>query len=545
MSETSAQKTASAERSRAARWHWTAAACTALVLCALRIGPAFTPDEGTERVFLGFAYSIEDSLQYADFVAQARDGRLLLSNRFTLEAEEPHLVILPLYACGRVADYLGLRVASAWAGLQAVCVLAFVLLWYWFLGALFARPGQRLFAFFFTLLAGGLDGWVVLAGDAWPESWAAVLKRDLWTVLGWTPYMTMYNPLYLAGWICSLPALRLLLAALDGRRSAGLLLALGLPLVYLVHAYDAVVLTATALAACLHPLLVGLSGRELGRVCRSAAWAFWGLPAVVVLALWSAQDPVLSRAAAASHSGRFVSPVMWLLGFGGIALAAAYGVRRLGEPNARARLLFGWLAASALLSFSPIFEGRHFLYFVSLPLGVVAVDGLLWLRERLGPFSRRRLLWIAAAGALVFGSSFVRTTHRAFAHVQRDGRMYITPAELHAARHLRDLPEGGVLCTWETGSWLPHLSGKRAVMGHWFMTLRGAVKKAAFARLLHPDTSPAERDRLMIALGARYLFWGPREAALGPRPRCDRVQLLPLHRVGRVFVLEIRPPDSL
>lgn len=518
----------------------------AVLLAALRMLPAYTSAADTVDVsFLGFPYSIEDTLQYADFVAQAKEhGNLFLSNRFSLADEDPRLVILSTWIIGRFAALTGLPVSSAWTLAQGLLIVAFVLIWYWFLGAFFERPKARLFACLFVLFAGGLDGFVALAGPLWPETWAAVFRRDLWVVLGWTPYMSMYNPVYLAGWLVLLPWLRLLMGALSGRRWLALAAAGLLPVMYLVHAYDAAVAVGFLLLLPLHPLLVRLDARAGLRLLGPVGLALLGAVPIVALAVWQAGDPLFAQVAAAGHSGLFVSPVMWILGFGGLLLAAVYGMRRLAEADPRAQVLFGWFAACALLSFSPLFEGRHFLYFVSLPLGILAVDGLGWLRERFearGP-SRRLRLAVLVVLVLVFGNSFVRTSVRAFAQPRGDDRMYITWHEQLIARALAQLPPGGVLASRETCNWLPHLGDHRCAMGHWFMTPDLAPKMAAFARLADARTPPTERDAILMRFGARYLFWGPREARLGPRPRTDKVRLLPLQVRGGVFLLAIELP---
>jgi hypothetical protein len=540
---TSASKDSKPERP--ARWHLLLLMAVALLLAGLRVLPALSTNAGDPgREFLGFPYSIEDSLQYADFVAQAKeDGSLFLSNRFCLDDEEPRLVILPIYALGRLAAWTGLSVAGVWSLGQAIFILAFVWVLYWFLGGLFQRAGVRLFACLFILLAGGLDGFVVLAGPLWPETWAAVLKRDLWVVLGWTPYMSMYNPVYLAGWLVLLPWLRLAHKAMGACPWAALAAAALMPLLYLVHAYDALVAAGVLVLAPLQILLVRLHGRAFLRSCKTAGIALLGVIPTVAIGVWQAGDPLFAKVAAAGHSGLFVSPLIWFLGFGGILAAAFYGLRRLAEDQPRASLLFGWLITSAALSFSPLFEGRHFLYFVSLPLGVLAVDGLLYLHKRF-PLSRRGFLVVAGLGLLVFGNSFVRTSVRAFTQAGQDPRATASKGEIRLAEALSHLPPGGVLAARKTCNWLPHRSGQRCVMGHWFLSHDMARTMQRFQRLLAPETSPAERDLLFSRLGARYLFWGPNEAAIGVKPRTDRVRLLPLQAFGGAFLLEIKLPNK-
>lgn len=509
---------------------------TAVVLCALRLLP-YLAREGScpgDGEFLGLAYSTEDSLQYADFISQAQQGRFFFSDRFSLEAEDPRLVILPLYLMGRLGGLLGLPVSATWLLFHALSILIFFSLLFWFLRFFFAQPLSRLGAFFFLVFAGGLDGWVALFHGALPPVWQEQLRQDLWPVLGWTPYMTSYNPLNLAGWCGLLLLFRLFLAA---ERRPPLLLAAGLvlPLLYLWHAYDAVVAAGAMLGAALAPLLLRLDARDTGRRLLRCLWLLPGLALSAVLHAWQLGDPLFARLVAQSNSRLFVSPLVWLLGFGAVLLLAGYGARRLAEDTAPARLLFGWLATAAALSFLPVYEGRHFLYFVSLPLFILAYPALQALRSRLWPHANRWLL--ATVAALLFGNSFVRVT--LYDLRREDARACAHPDELAAAAALSRLPPGGVLAARETGNWLPHRSGQRVALGHWFMTLQLFGKREAFSRLLSPDTPPSERDDILRAFGARYLFYGPRERALGPPPQTQAVPLEPIFARGQVTLFRI------
>ncbi len=509
---------------------------TAALLCALRLLP-YLAKEGScpgGDEFLGFPYSTEDSLQYADFVAQAQQGRFFFSDRFSLEPEEPRLVILPLYLLGRLGGLLGLSVSATWLCFHALSILAFFPLFYWFLRFFFPEPRARLRAFFFLVFAGGLDGWVALFHGALPPVWQEQLRQDLWPVLGWTPYMTSYNPLNLAGWCGLLLLFRIYLAA-EQRPPLLLAAGLGLPLLYLWHAYDATVAAGAMLGAALAPLLFRLDARDTGRRLLRCLWLAPGLALTVIIHAWQLGDPLFQKLVAQSNSHLFVSPLTWLLGFGALLPLAAYGARRLAEDTPASRLLFGWLAAAGALSFLPVYEGRHFLYFVSLPLYILAYPALHPLRARLWPNARRWLLFVAAA--LIFGNSFVRVT--LYDLRREDARACVSPDELAAAAALARLPPGGVLASRETGNWLPHRAGQRVALGHWFMTLQLFGKREAFSRLLSPGTPPAERDEILRAFGARYLYYGPRERALGPPPQTAAVPLEPIFLRGQVTIFRI------
>ena len=189
----------------------------------------------------------------------------------------------------------------------------------------------------------------------------------------------------------------------------------------------------------------------------------------------------------------------------------------------------------------PIFEGRHFLYFVSLPLYILAVDGLILLKNKL-TLSPRVKIAVVTLLAILLCNSFVRISIRSFTRVNRDNRMYASIYDLKVADHLKDLPPGGILSSRESGMWLPHRTGRRVVMGHWFLTPDLYQQKQMLKRLLNRRTTPAERDFLFKKSRARYLFYGPREQALGPLPITDKVALLPLHKEGPTMLFAIEVP---
>ena len=531
---------------RAASGHCLWAAGVGLLFVVLKLLPYWTtPFAQPDRLFLGFPYSVEDTLQYADLVAQARNGSFFFSNHFTLSGEIPRLGLLSLWLTGRLAAATGQSVAMAWMVAHGLLIFGFVLALYGFLGMFFPDRRWRWGAWLFVLFAGGLDGWVVLVKDLLPTWAVPVLKRDLWPVLGWTPYMTMYNPVYLAGWLTLLGFFWMLWRGLAGEKRWLGIASLWLGVMALVHPYDAVIGVGALLCALAHSLFVRLDPAAFRADLQKVLWLIPGLFLCWLWAKVESSDPLLVRITQASHSGLFVSPLVWFVGFGGILLFAFYGMRGLGDRDIRARLLFGWLVTATLLSFSPFYEGRHFLYFVSLPLGIVAVDGLRSLSARVRLVGRAR--WAVAVGlALLLGGSFVRETLRNFQVPATELRGFVYPHEWSLAKHLAELPRGGVLAARESGLWLPHLTGQRVVMGHWFMTTDMFAKQKMLDQLLDPATPPAERDRLFEGFGARYLFFGPRERALGPVPRTDKVRLLPLRQIGPsvLFVIDLPPKDS-
>ena len=68
---------------RAASRHGLWAAGVGLLFVVLKLLPYWTTVASQpDSLFLGFPYSVEDTLQYADLVAQARDGSFFFSNHY-------------------------------------------------------------------------------------------------------------------------------------------------------------------------------------------------------------------------------------------------------------------------------------------------------------------------------------------------------------------------------------------------------------------------------------------------------------------------------
>jgi hypothetical protein len=94
---------------------------------------------------------------------------------------------------------------------------------------------------------------------------------------------------------------------------------------------------------------------------------------------------------------------------------------------------------------------------------------------------------------------------------------YDSPGELQAMRWL------GTHSNWQepifaseiTGNVIPAVIGHRVFAGHWAESTDYASKVEEIKSFFRPETTEAERYRMLLDSGCRYLFYGPRERALG------------------------------
>jgi hypothetical protein len=94
--------------------------------------------------------------------------------------------------------------------------------------------------------------------------------------------------------------------------------------------------------------------------------------------------------------------------------------------------------------------------------------------------------------------------------------LYLSDGERAALTWLRDQAphDAVVLCAPETGIFVPAWTGQRVVYGHPFETVNAETRRAQVERFWAGQRDPAWLD----GLGVDYLFYGPRERALGEPP---------------------------
>ncbi len=283
------------------------------------------------------------------------------------------------------------------------------------------------------------------------------------------------------------------------------------------------------------PLLGGLAGAAGVRAvlqrsvpCRFIAWmmlaaafslpyplyTLWAIHADPVLAAWNAQNATPSP-----------SLLEWLLAFGLLAPLAAVGVavalrRRRGEDG----LLLGWALATAVGLALPLTLARRLSLGLGVPVGLLA--GMGWWRLRRGQW--RASLQVALVGFCVLTPLFLLALGVGAA-VGGHPLLYLSDGEWAVLDWLREhvSHEEVVLCAPEMGIFIPAWAGQRVVYGHPFETVEAETRRAQVERFWRGERDPTWLEEM----GVEYLFYGPREQALGPPPAGE-----PLFEAGNAAI---------
>jgi len=169
----------------------------------------------------------------------------------------------------------------------------------------------------------------------------------------------------------------------------------------------------------------------------------------------------------------------------------AYQLRRWLTLDWQSLVVRAWLPAAVVVYLLPLAYPFHAIDGLSLPLGLLAVQGVRAIHLRLPT-----TVWALAAVMVVGPGAFdALRTLRSKSRTGEHG-YFVTPDEARAFAALQsDRRPGGVLTTVSTGALVPFLTGREVYVGHdsWspdFPT-RARRAEALFAGELHGDSARA------------------------------------------------------
>lgn len=494
-------------------------------------------DQYPAKVYTGAMHTYaDDAATYWSWMDQAREGRFFFTDRFTSDEHPRNYVNLLFWALGNVSRATGIDVVTVYnASRPAFGAVLLVLLWV-LASRLFERPGERLLCFLFLVLAGGWEGLIEFSRQHLGTG--HVSSPQWWTPEMSTFYSLLLFPHFLAGFVCMVAALLLMMEAWTERERAsnaraGYAAAAGAVLFVLTffHPYDVVSVVGVLCGA---PVLFAVVGRKtlrrdlalsalaLAVWFPSLAYNYWLFRNNPAMHAWDLQNNMVTP-----------DPVRLLIGLGvGFPLAALSSLvlRRMNRPLL---VMWIWLAAILVAIHFPVRFQRRMIGGIQFPIAALALAFLVlavvpWLSRRFGGVRHRiPLPRTVGAGALVVGALLIPLQWATpyYVHGNEWGRLravkypsWLDADVVGAFRFLATVspPEAIVVSSYETGNFIPHYTGKRTVLGHYALTIDSDARGKEIARFYSggPEDDPW-RLEMLRRWRARYVFHGPHERALG------------------------------
>jgi hypothetical protein len=507
------------------RWVWIYATLVMLVTTIPYLAGYASQTEAWR--FTGFVFGVEDGNSYIAKMLSGEAGDWLFRTPYTAEPQRGVLAFLPYTLLGKLASPPALheQLVALFHMFRILAGMLEILATYQFL-AFFIRPTVlRRAGLVLATLGGGLGWLLILFGK---DTLFGSLPLDFYSpetfgflALYGLPHLALARACLLWGLLTYLKSMqrpaRPAISDIGRLNLYWSLVALAQPLTGVILGFVLGLHWATlAIRLAWQKSKMGLS--DNWRLLRStgliAAGGILPVPFLIYNALAFNLDPFLKR-----WTGQNIitspHPVHYLLAYGLVIPFAIIGARKLLHDRPwDGWLLAAWALAIPFLAYAPFNLQRR------LPEGAWVALVILLVKSFESEVDRvtRRSAWginlltafsLPSTLFLLIGGLF--TAIRPMIPVFRPVDEVTVFEQLEASAHPGDV----VLSSYDTGNALPAWAPVRVVVGHGPESVGLADLLPKVQRFYSVEADDDERQRWMMELNIRYVFYGPSEAELG------------------------------
>jgi hypothetical protein len=507
------------------RWVWIYATLVMLVTTIPYLAGYASQTEAWR--FTGFVFGVEDGNSYIAKMLSGEAGDWLFRTPYTAEPQRGVLAFLPYTLLGKLASPPALheQLVALFHMFRILAGILEILATYQFL-AFFIRPTVlRRAGLVLATLGGGLGWLLILFGK---DTLFGSLPLDFYSpetfgflALYGLPHLALARACLLWGLLTYLKSMqrpaRPAISDIGRLNLYWSLVALAQPLTGVILGFVLGLHWATlAIRLAWQKSKMGLS--DNWRLLRStgliAAGGILPVPFLIYNALAFNLDPFLKR-----WTGQNIitspHPVHYLLAYGLVIPFAIIGARKLLHDRPwDGWLLAAWALAIPFLAYAPFNLQRR------LPEGAWVALVILLVKSFESEVDRvtRRSAWginlltafsLPSTLFLLIGGLF--TAIRPMIPVFRPVDEVTVFEQLEASAHPGDV----VLSSYDTGNALPAWAPVRVVVGHGPESVGLADLLPKVQRFYSVEADDDERQRWMMELDIRYVFYGPSEAELG------------------------------
>lgn len=485
-------------------------------------------------VFPGFLVNPVDGFSYLAKMRQGADGSWTFGLPYVGIQGGRAAIFLFYLALGHLASWLGASLLGVFLAARFVTTLVMFLTCYALLRILLPSGQERWWAYALILVGSGL-GWAALP--------FGLLATDMLVAESIPFYSALANPHFPLAYGLMAGAVWLVLSnwSLRLRLPASLLLGtlLGIVLPFAVLSLMAVLGVWLVLELVLRSKAGSTSGALAPAITSACAGAAGAAPWILYDYWITRTDPAL---AAWSMQNQTPSPPVgsFAVGFGLVLLLALLGayVGRLWTYR-QGRLLLTWAVTNAVLLYLPFALQRRLSLGMFLPLAVMAALGLVWLSKR-----PPRWRWAPVVLlVLAIPSNGLVMTAGLVSVARGDPFLLEKTGELNAYRWVAShvAPDSSILSAPLTGVRLPAFADVRVMVGHPFETPGYQQRVDLVDRWFDGQGGAAKPSAELAKWNLDYVFYGPGERALGPRPAwLDSLPVVYDHDDVQIFA--IGPP---
>ena len=524
-------------------------------------------DTYSEKVFTGaLPTSGHETMTYWSWIRQARDGSFFFTDLYTPETHPCNYVNVFFWSLGTVARVSRIPVPEIYAASRIVLGAILMGFLYLLSRRMFSRPGERMTCFFMLVLSGGWEGLANFMERNF--GWAHVSSPAWWTPEMSTFFSLMLFPHFIAAFIAMIAVALLMMRAWEHREDSwrkgvrySVYAGLVLSALTFFHPYDTVTMVAVMGLA---PLLLGLADKRwpwpellhsaigCAVLWPSLLFNMWLFRTNPVMRAWDLQNVLLTP-----------EPKRLVIAFGVGGLLSAVALLAFRKLDRTHLVMVAWLLSTLAVIHLPLRFQRRMIGGVQFPLAVLATAAIALvivpaLCRYIGTRPFRvpdRVGYGALAVALAVAPLQIATPY----YLQKLERSRLGTAEDFSwieweswqallALEAVTPPDSTVIASAETGTYIPALSGKRCVVGHYALTVDSEHKKDCVARFFREGEGDPWRISFLRRWSVDYLLFTQHERALGSFDPASRPWLREVFAAGsdpetRAVLYEIDLPD--
>ena len=550
----------SSPNTKISRREWLAALGVALATAVLGLIPYWLGNllSADNLVYMQIIMNPEDAQTYWAKMLQGFHGAWLYTIPFTPEPHAAAGVGIFYVWLGQLARGLGVSLTAVWHGSRFVASILLFLTTFRFVAAFLPKRRSRWTAYLLALYGSGL-GWLlfVLGQNYWLGAFPVDFKQPgahlFFTALTF-PHISVGTAVILGDML----VLRKIGTQnlVNGTQWTWAVLA-GFANVVLGIAYPFLLYIVAGTAVLYYLLLVFHKRQILWRTGWQIATMFL-IPAplyLYYLSVWRSNEVFRLWDA---QAGTPAAPwPHYLVAFGPMLLLAGLFWWKHPEKRPQFTILWVWILTAAILLYSPLNPQRRFIQGMHVPLALLAAAGFVHVvlpRWQNGRFwqklithpryetakLRRFVIMIFLLG-MSLSNIYLWLDVTRIAALEQPDLFFRSTAEMGAAYWLRENAPGTavVLGSYQTGNLIAARAGQRVMLGHWAETVDFAEKETAVNEFFDSQTSDAWRQNLLQEFGVDYIWYGPREQALGDFNPNKVDYLTPIFQNKSVTILSI------
>lgn len=510
------------------------------------LGSSLVP-EGS--VYTHIIMNPEDAQTYWAKMLQGYNGRLLYTIPFTSEPHTGAFIGFFYNALGYFARLTGLSLVTMWHWSRTAAAILLYIITFRFVAEFFTDKSARWTAYLLAIYGSGLGWLLFVVGQSY---WLGAFPVDFKQPGAHLFFTALTYPHIIIGTAVILFDILVLKKIGDWEMETGNwdLINNGAPGVhkYRIWKYAALAGLANILLGIVYPFLIYIIALTALLfwlyLCWRSRTLLWrqalmiGLLFIIpaplylyYLQVWRT-NPIFQMWDAQAGTPALPWP-HYLMAYGLMLALALWFWWKKPEERRHFAVLWMWLLAVILLLFSPIPAQRRFIQGVHAALAVLATAGFVL---ELLPRAQRTWTWIALTTRprystqkltrfILFFFVLLMSLSNLYllidvsmtATVKRPYPLFRPADEFTAASWLRqNVPDTAVvLSEYESGNYIAGQAGQRVVLGHWAETANYQTKETAVSQFFNQATSETWRTDFLRQYGVNYIWYGPREQALG------------------------------